>query len=73
MVEFKIKVHPEQRLAYIPKEIYEVFGSNWKAVANYYAAVIYREDATLSDVIKSLEIILADLKHRIKTKGVSGT
>ena len=64
MVEFHIKVNPVQRVAYIPKEIYEVFGSNLRMVANYYAAIIFRYDANLLDVIKSLELILADLKHR---------
>jgi hypothetical protein len=66
MVEFKVKVHPEQRLMYVPKEIYQTFGTNLKMVANYFAAVIFREDAALQDVIRSLEIILEDLRHREK-------
>jgi len=69
MVEFQIKVHPEQRVAYIPKEIYQTFGSNLKIVANHYAAIIFRDDATLGDVIRSLELILADLKHRSEKGG----
>jgi len=64
MVEFNVKVHPEQRLMYVPKEIYEIFGPNLKMVADYYAAVIFRADATLGDVIQSLELILLQLKHR---------
>jgi hypothetical protein len=66
MVEFKVKVHPEQRLMYVPKEIYQTFGTNLKVVADFFAAVIFREDAALPDVIRSLEIILEDLRHREK-------
>jgi hypothetical protein len=66
MVEFKVKVHPEQRLMYVPKEIYQTFGTNLRMVANYFAAVIFREDVELQDVIRSLEIILQDLRHREK-------
>ncbi|RLI19253.1 hypothetical protein DRO54_08850 [Candidatus Bathyarchaeota archaeon] len=71
MVEFKIRIHPGQRLAYIPKEIYEALGPSCKAVADCCAAVIYNEQTNLPDVIKSLEIILEDLKHRVKRKEAS--
>jgi len=65
MVEFKVKVHPEQRLMYVPKEIYQTFGSNLKIIANHFAAVFFREDTSLADVIRSVEIVLEDLKHRV--------
>jgi len=66
MVEFKIKIHPEQRLAYIPKEIYEALGSELKAVANRTAVILYPKNTDIQDVLKSLEIIQADLQHAIK-------
>ena len=68
MVEFKIKINPEQRLAYIPKEIYAALGSDLKAVCNRAAVVFYSEDTNIEDVIKSLEIIQADLKHALTLK-----
>ena len=63
MVEFRIKINPEQRLAYIPKEIYEVLGSDLKAVGNRTAVIFYPENATIKNVLKSLRIIQADLEH----------
>jgi len=66
MVEFKIKINPKQRLAYIPKEIYEVLGSHLKAVGNRTAVIFYPENATIKDVLKSLAIIRADLKHALQ-------
>jgi hypothetical protein len=66
VVEFRIKVHPEQRLAYIPKEIYEVLGSDLKAVGNRTAVIFFPENATIQDVLKSLAIIRADFKHALQ-------
>lgn len=68
MVEFKIKINQEQRLAYIPKEIYEVLGSDPKAVANRTAVLFFSDKTELEDVIKSLQIIEADLKHALQLK-----
>ncbi|MEM3628758.1 MAG: hypothetical protein QXE06_05250 [Candidatus Bathyarchaeia archaeon] len=34
MVKFRIKVHPQQRLAYIPKEIFEALGPKLEVVPN---------------------------------------
>lgn len=68
MVEFKIKIHPEQRVAYIPKEIYQVLGTDPKAIANRTAVVFFPENTAIEDVAKSLEIIQADLKHALHLK-----
>lgn len=62
MVEFEIKIHEKQRLAYIPKEIVKALGTRLKAKPDRYALVIYPEDADPILVIKSLEILLEDLK-----------
>jgi len=66
LVEFRIKVNPEQRLAYIPKEIFEVLGSDLKAVGNRTAVIFYPESATIKDVLISLKIIRADLRHALQ-------
>ena len=63
MVEFEIKTNPTQRLAYIPKEIYAVLGSRAKAVPNRVAVLIFRDGISREDVIRSLDIIRADLVH----------
>jgi len=69
MVEFEIKVHPRQKLAYIPKEIVDSLGFVWKANPNTKAMVVYPKDTPLIQVLKSLEIILADLKLRLRWLG----
>ena len=63
MVEFTIKIHPEQRLAYIPKEIYAVLSPRVKAIPNRVAVLVYSEKVSMEDVLKSLDIIKADLLH----------
>lgn len=68
MVEFKIKVNPDQHVAYIPKEIYEALGPNLTAVANRAAILVYSEGTTPENAIKSIEIIKADLQHAVDIK-----
>ena len=63
MVEFNIKVHKQQRLAYIPKEITEGLGFEFKAVANRVALLLWPKNAKIEDVLKSLRLIESDLKH----------
>lgn len=57
MVEFEIKIHPEQRLAYIPKELANVLGNRVKAVPNVTSVLFYPESADPNDVLRSLETI----------------
>jgi hypothetical protein len=63
MVEFNIKVHKQQRIAYFPKAITEGLGFEFKAVANRVALLLFPKNAKLEDVIKSLRLIEADLEH----------
>jgi hypothetical protein len=63
MVEFEIKINPEQRLAYIPKEIYAVLSNHAKAIPNRVAVLIFRDGVSREDVLKSLDIIKQDLLH----------
>ena len=62
MVEFEIRVHPKQKLAYFPKVIIKTLGTELKAVPNAKAMVLYPKEADLKTVIKSLKIILQDLE-----------
>lgn len=68
MVEFNIKVHEKQGIAYIPKEIRECMGLEFKLTANRTACVLYPKNARLEDVVKSLRIILQDLEHALEMK-----
>jgi hypothetical protein len=66
MVEFDIKVNEKQHVAYIPREIVEALGLNLKLVGNRVSAVIYPENASLADVVKSVKILLADFEHALE-------
>ena len=66
MVEFDIKIHPKQRLAYIPKEIIQTLGFQLKIIPNLKAAVVYPANENPERILKSLEVILADLKLRLE-------
>jgi hypothetical protein len=68
MVEFKIRIHPEQRLAYIPRQLVETLGFRLKAVPNSVAVLFFPEDADPQDVIKSLQIIKTELVHSLALK-----
>ena len=63
MVEFRIRINPEQRLAYIPKEIVNAIGCNLKATPNRTAVLLYPENSTFENIIKSLDIIKQDIQH----------
>jgi hypothetical protein len=63
-MEFNIKINEKQRLAYIRKEIIEAFGTKLKFQPNTNAAIVYSEGVKASAVIRSVEILLADLKIR---------
>lgn len=54
MVEYKIKVNREQRLAYIPKEIFEALGTELTAVPNRAAVLLYPEKVPLKTLSKAL-------------------
>lgn len=63
MVEFKIKIHPKQRLAYVPQAIYEVLTSSIRAIPNRTAVLLFAEGTSRQDVLISLEIIKRDIMH----------
>ena len=67
MVDFRIKIHPEQRLTRIPKILTENFGTLWTLVPNRDAAVIFAESADLSTVLESLRIIEQELQLHVKS------
>lgn len=64
MVEFNLKIHPEQRVGYFQREIVEQFGTDLKILADARAFVAYRKGEDPKIVLRSLKIIMADLEFR---------
>jgi hypothetical protein len=63
-MQFVIKIDEKQHIAYIRKEIVEAFGLRLKFQPNTKAAIVYSEGIKASEVVKSVEILLADLRLR---------
>jgi len=66
MVKFTLKIHPKQRLCYIPKALYEIIGKNPEVVPDAYAALIFNRETPSDKIIKSVQIILEDLRLRFE-------
>lgn len=64
MVEFGITVNRSQHSAYIPKILIKTLGFKLVLLPNSNAAVIYPQGKDLNVVLRSLEIILQDIKLR---------
>lgn len=72
MVEFNLTINKKQRTAYFNKKIIDALGHDLAAQLNASSGVIYPKNANKKDVVRSLEIILADLKHQLELeKGTS--
>lgn len=70
-MEFVIKIDERQHLAYIRKEIVAAFGLRLKFQPNTKAAIVYSEGVRPSEVIKSVEILLADLRLRAEDEATA--
>jgi hypothetical protein len=68
-MEFEIKVNKKGHLAYIRKEIVAAFGTRLKFQPNTYAAIVYASGVKAYDVVRSVEILLADLRIRAENEG----
>ena len=62
-VEYELKTGPQGHI-YLPKRIRETFGNTLKFLPNSNAAVIYPKNMEPGAVIKSLYLIISDLKLR---------
>jgi hypothetical protein len=65
MVEFNLTVNRKQRTAYINRKILDALGYDLVIVPNAHSGVLYAKNADKKDVIRSVEIILADLKLQV--------
>lgn len=50
---------------YVPAELRRAFGRELRIIPNFSAAVFFSRRTPLEHVLKSMEIIAEDLKHRI--------
>lgn len=64
MVVLKTKI-TESGVLYIPKPIRESFGCDMTIVTNAIAVAMFPDGTEYQDVLRSLEIIREDLKHRV--------
>jgi len=62
-MEYEIKAGPQGHF-YFPKKIRELWGTEIKILPNAKAGAVYPKDADLKQVIRNLEVIIADLKIR---------
>jgi len=66
MVEFDLKVNPKSGLAYVSRHITKKIGLELKLLPKAHAAAIYSKDCDPRRVIRSLQVIIYDLKSRLK-------
>ncbi|MBS7621137.1 hypothetical protein KEJ32_03360 [Candidatus Bathyarchaeota archaeon] len=66
----KLKCTPQQRLAYIPKEIFEALGPKLEVVPNLKGVFVYPEGLPLEQALASLEAIYTHLKALSNLKEV---
>jgi hypothetical protein len=62
-MDIKIKIGEKSRLAYIPKALHAVLGNNVRVTPDRCAVLLFAENTSMDDVLKSLEIIKSDLLH----------
>jgi len=63
--EFELKIHEKEGIAYIPKKLREQYGLRPIILPNDTAAAMYPSDAKLTEVIRSLEVLIQHLKLRV--------
>lgn len=68
MVRFKLKVHPKQKVMYIPVTLRSVIGMKPIAIPNSSTAVLYNSETDLVMVVKELEHLLRGLRLELKAK-----
>lgn len=62
-MEFELKTGPQGHV-YLPKRIRKILGENMVLIPNSTVVVVYPNGADLKAVMRSLGVILSDLKLR---------
>jgi hypothetical protein len=74
-MELKIRINEKERVAYIPLSLFKILGTNVNASPSRAAVLLYSEKMPIDTVLKSLNIIKADLLHakELEEAEASGT
>jgi hypothetical protein len=68
-VEFELKTGSQGHV-YLPKKIRKILGRDFRLLPNANAAVVYAETTDPETVIRSLQVIIADLRARTQEKRI---
>ena len=66
-MDIKLKTGPQGHI-YLPKQVRENWGEEYKLTPNWKAGIIYPSNTDPKDVLKSLETLLSEFKHRTETE-----
>jgi hypothetical protein len=64
MVKFNVHSNPQGQY-YLPKEVRMELGRNLSLMCNTKAAIIFSVDTPLDQVLKSVDVLMQDLKNRL--------
>jgi len=64
-MEYELKTGPQGHV-YIPKKIRQILGNPLKVLPDATAAVVFSANTPYAEVLKSLIVIQADLRHRVE-------
>lgn len=65
MVKFKVHSNSQGQY-YLPKEVREELGRNLNLMCNTKAAIIFNVETPLDQVLKSVDVLIQDLKNRLE-------
>jgi hypothetical protein len=65
----RIKINPIQRIAYFPKLLVEQFGYELEIRPYTNVALVFSKNKPLPLIIKSVELLLEDLRLRKESEG----
>jgi hypothetical protein len=68
LVRFNLKVHPKQKIMYIPRTLLNVIGLNPIAIPNSSVAVLHNSETDPLIVVRELEHLLRGLRLDLKAK-----
>lgn len=61
-------IHPDQQVLYIKDDLFKILGKKITLVPNANAVLMFSRSTDYKIVIKSVELILEDLKSRMEGK-----
>jgi hypothetical protein len=68
-MKYKIKANPNGQF-YFPKRVRDEWGHELELIPDAEAGAIYPAGLSAREVLRSLNVVIADLKHRMEMEGV---